>query len=434
MNNPWKISNPWLISIALACCIIYYVFAYHLERSNFNLLLVLYSGLFVGYILLISSDYKYKFVLGLLFRAILVLQIPNLSQDFYRFIWDGRLLMSSINPYSFIPVDIVDKVFDGQFLVSKMGDLSAHNHSNYPPLNQLIFAIGAFLSPKNLLGNVLALRILIILADIGVYIFGRKILEFLNLEKEKIHYYFLNPLVIIELTGNLHFEGVMMCFLCLGFFFFYKNKYPFSAVFIGLAILTKLIPLMLLPFFIKKIPRTKLISFYALIGLICTAAFIPFYDENLVSNYSKTVGLWFTNFEFNGSVYYLLREVGYWATGYNIIAIIGKITPVFIILYIGYLAFKKSNFLENQYLALMVYFFLSTTIHPWYLISMIFLGVFLNSKTIWIWSFTIIFSYAAYAGNHFEEKPIFLLLEYLPVFVMFYLEHRNRRINYSQDL
>jgi alpha-1,6-mannosyltransferase len=431
MNNPWKISNPWLISIAFACCIIYYVFAYHLERSNFNLLLVLYSGLFAGYILLISSDYKYKFVLGLLFRTILILQIPNLSQDFFRFIWDGRLLMSSINPYSFIPVDIVDKVFDGQFLISKMGDLSAHNHSNYPPLNQLIFAIGAFLSPKNLLGNVLVLRILIILADIGIYIFGRKILEFLNLEKEKINYYFLNPLVIIELTGNLHFEGVMMLFLCIGFYFFYKTKYSLSAVFIALATLTKLIPLMLLPFFIKKIPAKKLIGFYAIIGIICIVAFWPFFDSNLVENYSKTVGLWFTNFEFNGSIYYVLRVVGYWITGYNIIAIIGKITPIIMISYIGYLAFKKSNFLHNQYLALMLYFFLSTTVHPWYLISMIFISVFLNTKAIWIWSFTIIFSYAAYAGNQFEEKPISLFFEYLPVFTMFYWEYRNRKINYS---
>ncbi len=433
MNNPWKISNPWLISIAVACCIIYYVFAYHLERSNFNLLLVLYSGLFVGYVLLISSDYKYKFVLGLLFRMILVLQIPNLSQVFYRFIWDGRLLMSSINPYSFIPVDIVDKVFDGQFLIEKMGDLSAHNHSNYPPFNQLIFAIGAFLSPKNLLGNVLVLRILIILADIGIYIFGRKILEFLNLKKDKIYYYFLNPLVIIELTGNLHFEGIMMFFLCLGFYFFYKSEYSFSAVFVALAILTKLIPLMLLPFFIKKITVNKLIGFYAIIGIICIVAFLPFFDRNLVENYSKTIGLWFTNFEFNGSVYYLLRKIGYWLTGYNIIGIIGRIIPVIIIFYIGYLTLKKSNFLQNQYLALMIYFFLSTTIHPWYLISMIFLGVFLNTKTIWIWSFTVIFSYSAYFGNQFAEKPIFLILEYLPVFVMFYLEHRNRGINYSQQ-
>jgi hypothetical protein len=431
MNNPWKISKPWLMSIAGACCIIFYVFSYHLERSNFNLLLTLYSGLFVGYYFLISSDYKYKFVLGLIFRMVLVLQIPNLSQDFYRFIWDGRLLNSSINPYSFLPIDIVEKVFDGQFLLEKMGNLSGHNHSNYPPLNQLIFAIGAFLSPKNVLGNVLVLRTIIILADIGIYIFGRKILEFLNLEKEKIHYYFLNPLVIIELTGNLHFEGVMMSFLCIGFYFFYKNKYSFSAVFIALAILTKLIPLLLLPFFIKKIAMKKLIAFYAIIGILWIAAFLPFFDSNLFENYTKTVGLWFTNFEFNGSIYYLLREIGYWITGYNMIAIIGKITPVFIVFYIGYLAFTKSNFLENQYLALMVYFFLSTTIHPWYLISMIFLGVFLNTKSIWFWSFTVIFSYAAYGVNHFQEKPIFLIFEYLPVFTLFYLEHRSRKINYS---
>lgn len=434
MNKPWKISNPLSISIALACCIVYYTFAYHLERSNFNLLLALYSALFVGYIFFIFSDFKYKFAIGLLFRAILILQIPNLSQDFYRFIWDGRLMVSGINPYLFIPLDIVEKVFDGQFLITKMGDLSAHNHSNYPPLNQLIFAIGAFLSPKSLLNNVLILRLLIILADVGIFIFGKKILEFLNLEKERIHYYFLNPLVIIELTGNLHFEGVMMFFLCLGFYFFFKSKYLFSAIFVAFAILTKLIPLMLLPFFIKKIPTRKLIAFYVTIGLVCITAFIPFFEKNLVLNFSKTVGLWFTNFEFNGSIYYLLREFGYWITGYNIIAIIGKITPVLMVLYIGFLVFKTSKFIENQYLALMMYFFLSTTIHPWYLISMIFLGIFLNTKTIWIWSFTVVFSYSAYAGNLFEEKPILLFLEYLPVIAMFYLERRSRKINYLQKI
>ena len=422
MNNPWKISNPLLLIISVACCIVYYVFAYHLERSNFNLLLALYSGLFGGYIFFISSDFKHKFALGLLFRAILIFQIPNLSQDFYRFIWDGRLMVSDLNPYLFIPVDIVDRVFDGQFLISKMGDLSAHNYSNYPPLNQLIFAIGAFLSPKNLLGNVLVLRILIVLADIGIFIFGRKILEFLNLEKEKIHYYFLNPLVIIELTGNLHFEGVMMFFVCLGFYFFYKSKYFGSAVFIALAILTKLLPLILLPFFIKKLSLRNLMIFYFFIGAICLAAFLPFFDKNLMANYSKTVGLWFTNFEFNASIYYVLREIGFWVSGYNLIGIIGKISPFVTAFIILYLTFRSKYFLQNQFMVLMVYFLLSTTIHPWYLTSMIFFGVFLNAKSIWIWSYCIIFSYSAYAGSQFSEKPLFLLFEYIPVIWFFYIE------------
>lgn len=422
MNKFWKISNLLLLIISVACCIVYYVFAYHLERSNFNLLLALYSGLFGGYIFFISSDFKHKFALGLLFRAILIFQIPNLSQDFYRFIWDGRLMVSDLNPYLFIPVDIVDRVFDGQFLISKMGDLSAHNYSNYPPLNQLIFAIGAFLSPKNLLGNVLVLRILIVLADIGIFIFGRKILEFLNLEKEKIHYYFLNPLVIIELTGNLHFEGVMMFFVCLGFYFFYKSKYFGSAVFIALAILTKLLPLTLLPFFIKKLSLRNLMIFYFFIGAICLAAFLPFFDKNLMANYSKTVGLWFTNFEFNASIYYVLREIGFWVSGYNLIGIIGKISPFVTAFIILYLTFRSKYFLQNQFMVLMVYFLLSTTIHPWYLTSMIFFGVFLNAKSIWIWSYCIIFSYSAYAGSQFSEKPLFLLFEYIPVIWFFYIE------------
>jgi ABC-type multidrug transport system fused ATPase/permease subunit len=219
----------------------------------------------------------------------------------------------------------------------------------------------------------------------------------------------------------------MMFFLCLGFYFFYKSKYFGSAVFIALAILTKLVPLMLLPFFIKKMSFRNLLIFYFLIGISCLVASLPFFDKNLVANYSKTVGLWFTNFEFNASIYYVLREIGFWLTGYNLIGVIGKVTPVIIVLTIFYLALKKKDFLQNQFMALMVYFLLSTTIHPWYLTSMIFFGVFLNVKSIWVWSYLIILSYSAYAGNQFSEKPLFLLLEYLPVIGFFYFEVRKIR-------
>ena len=58
----------------------------------------------------------------------------------------------------------------------------------------------------------------------------------------------------------------------------------------------------------------------------------PFFLMEFVTNYSKTVGLWFGNFEFNASIYYLARAIGYGITGYNEIATIGKVLPLILYL------------------------------------------------------------------------------------------------------
>ena len=173
------------ILVCIFSIICYLILGYFFERSQFNLLLFLYSVTFLGFIFLIKSNQNHKtlFGLGLIFRILLLFSTPFLSQDFYRFIWDGRLIVSGINPYEFLPNNIINTIVNfskSKILHQNMGNLSASHYSNYPPFNQFIFAIAALFSGKSIVGSVIFFRVIIIFSDIGIYFFGKKLLKKFN--------------------------------------------------------------------------------------------------------------------------------------------------------------------------------------------------------------------------------------------------------------
>ena len=68
--------------------------------------------------------------------------------------------------------------------------------------------------------------------------------------------------------------------------------------------------------------------------------FLPFLNNSFVSHIASSIGLYFDKFEFNASIYYLLLWVGYDITGVNVIIVLGKILPVFAIIFIMKLAMR----------------------------------------------------------------------------------------------
>ncbi|MBO0590700.1 DUF2029 domain-containing protein [Cellulophaga sp. E16_2] len=426
----------------LLSSVLYYVFAYHFERTEFIKLVILFAGLLVLCFKIVQfKKLNLKFILatGIIFRLIFLITIPNLSQDFYRFIWDGELVSNFINPYLTIPNDLILEpnllIDNAKELLVGMGDLSPKYHSNYPPLNQLIFGIAALLGFKSILGSVVVMRIIIILADIGIVYFGRKLLRKLNKSPHLIFWYFLNPLVIIELTGNLHFEGVMLFFFVWSLYLLAQNNWKLAGVLYACSISIKLVPLLFLPLLLNHFKFKKSLAFYSIVGLTSLALLLPFYSSEFIANYSKTVGLWFSNFEFNASIYNVTKKIGvdyFDAKPWELIKSYGKLTPIITILTVLVFTFFRKNhdlktLISSMLWVLSIYYFISPTVHPWYIIFLVLLSCFTNYRYALIWSATVILSYWAYSDPNYIEHLGILTVEYLIVFSFMIYELSKQR-------
>ena len=344
----------------------YLYFSYALKRYDHINLGISIALLFTGYYFILKKPIKYSLMVGLgvVFRLIFLFSIPNLSQDFYRFIWDGQLIINGLNPYLFTPNELINThhtlFTQMEPLYKGMGALSAQHFSNYPPIHQLPFVIAALISKNSILGSVIILRIIIILADIGILIYGKKLLELLKLPTQNIFYYFLNPLVVIELTGNLHFEALMLFFLMVSLYFLYKQKLIHSAIFMGFSILTKLLPVFFLPLLINRLKFKKTLLYSTLIIGCIIVLCLPFFEFQFLKNYGKTVGLWFTNFEFNSSFYSLGKSAMSKNFGIQLIEHMSYVVPFLMAVFTLYFSLQKTTetkkIIQSFFWILTIYF------------------------------------------------------------------------------
>ena len=431
------------ILLAFLSLAFYYTVAYHLERTDFIKVVTLFAALFfICFKLIQFEKWNLKFLLitGIFFRLIFLYAEPNLSQDFFRFIWDGELVGHFINPYLQLPNTLIEQpdlvIANAKELHNGMGDLSARHFSNYPPLNQFIFAFAALLGGKSILGSIVVMRVLIIGADMGILYFGRKLLKNINRSPHLIFWYFLNPLIIIELTGNLHFEGVMLFFFVWALYLLSVQKWQWAAVVYACSISIKLVPILFLPLFLKHFKLKKAIGFFSIVGVTSLLLFAPFYSAEFFANYSKTIGLWFSNFEFNAGLWNAIKHIGiqFDAKPWELIKTYGKITPIITIIAVLLFTFFRKNqklpvLISSMLWVLTLYYFMSATVHPWYVIFLVVLALFTNFRFPLVWSAVIILSYFAYSLTDFKENGWLLAIEYISVYTFLIYEivaHRNK--------
>ena len=411
--------------LAFISLLLYVQLGYFTQRTDTSMLLGTYAILFAIHLLLTKSILSYNYLIGfgLLFRIVFLFSLPNLSDDFYRFFWDGVLIDNKINPFHYLPREIIEnQAISIKSLTTGLFESlnSPDYYSVYPPVCQFVFWIAAAFSNGDLKISVLIMKIFILLAEVGSIYILSQLLKSYKMRREYIFFYVLNPLMIIELVGNIHFEAFMIFFILISIYLIQKNKLFYGSSMFALAISAKLTPILLLPFFIKRFKLKKTIIFCSIAIGVSAITFLPFLGTELVNGLSSSLGLYYQKFEFNASIFYIIREIGFWVKGWDIIQIAGKWLALSTVLIILFLALYENNHQQNLpgifIWPLFIYFALASIVHPWYATPIVAFCWFTKYRFPVVWSFTIFLSYAGYNSDGFQEQLWVLLIEYTLVY------------------
>ena len=410
---------------------------YGVDRTDFNSLFGACTVAFIGYLLVVwrplDTPLRYWIGLGIVLRLLLILAFPLLSDDVYRFIWDGRLVTAGQNPFAHLPAHYLEAEQQiaglDQALFNRLN--SPDYYTIYPPVAQVVFTLAAWLSPGSWYGAAVVMKVSLFLAELGTVALLYRLLLTFRLPPERLLYYWLNPLIIVEIVGNLHFEGAMVCFLLLTLYLLTRSKYGGAAGAMSLAIASKLLPLMLLPFLLYRLWGRPFWIFFGVLGVATGLLFLPLLlGSGFVEGFGGSLDLYFRKFEFNASIYYLLREYGYYELGWNQIARFGPVLAQLAgaLILIVALADRTTHWrsLPGLWLAAFTIYLLgATTVHPWYLAVPIALCVFTRWRFPLLWSFLIMLTYTSYIAEPYRENLLLVGVEYGLVAAFFFWERQR---------
>jgi alpha-1,6-mannosyltransferase len=422
--------------------ITYWIIFNHIERTNFGSLILLFLVSFFIYFQLIKICRQHLFWLiipTMVFHAIAIVNIPLLSDDYWRYLWDGHLNAHGISPYLYTPHDIVNGQLNDSFLSEIYPHLnSPYYESVYPPLNQILYWFtGTSTTAHN---GVIVLKTFMILGNgilfLALYLLTKK----LKLSPVIPFLVILNPLLISETSANLHFEAFALGLFLMGLYYWLENKWLLTGVFFGMAVSVKIIPLLFIPFFIQYVGWKK--TGKVVIGFVSASVLlaIPFAGLEVLTHLSESINLYFQTFEFNPSLYTMVTNASSLITGYDSFQFMGPIFGILFIAGYAYIMIKKRsadfNSLMNKFLwVVIIFYLLSTIVHPWYIVYPMVIGILINNSIGIVCSLLVLLSYCNYAEISAWWISLVTLIEYSLLFVyMWKRKYFERKLSLTEYL
>ncbi|MDF1555594.1 MAG: hypothetical protein P1P84_21155 [Deferrisomatales bacterium] len=319
-------------------------------------------------------------LVALLLRLLFLAAPPQLSDDLYRYLWDGQQLLRGANPYAAAPaVASVPAALDElrRFV----------NHSElvtiYPPAAQLLFAAGSLLG-----WGVLGMKVFLVFLDLGSCALLLRLLDRLALPRWRAVLYAWHPLPVLEIASSGHIDGAGLLFVLLSCYWLLgrEDRGPGAArcalagAALGWAGWVKLFPFAFLPGFLCLVPRGRRLAFLGGVGGVSTVLLLLFHHH--LGNLADTLLVYAARWEFAGLGFTVLRNL----TGSGVAAR-GVLAGVFVAVAAGLLwrlhgelrglspreracdGPGRSLFRFCAGVAL-AFLLLTPTLHPWYALSL----------------------------------------------------------------
>jgi len=330
----------------------------------------------------------------------------SLSDDLYRYLWDGRVLGHGVNPYRYAP--------DAPELAPLRDDAIWPRINNpslptiYPPLLQAVFAPVAAVLP-----TVFGMRLAMTVFDLAAGMLLMLALAAAGRPRAAALVYLWNPLVVIEFAGSGHADAVGMFLLAAGLYGWVRARPLLSGTGLALAGLVKFLPWCAVPLLA---PRLK--WKWLLLPALVAAAYLPFQLGGV--NVLGSLGVFAATWRANDFVFgWLVHDSG----DPQAALLAAKRWGVVIVAVVWLIAVLlrrpwPSVFSWTVGAALLV----SPVAHPWYVTWLIPGLVFLPHVAWLAWSGLVVLAYLPLPGFlngvGWVESPPAKLVQYLPVLVL----------------
>ncbi len=347
---------------------------------------------------------------ALVFRATLFPLPPTLSNDFYRYQWEGRIQLAGHNPYLTAPDDPELEALRPQTFEHLPGkDVP----TAYAPLTELFFWLAA------LFNGHAAFKLLSVLFDLGTMLAVVAVLRVRGQPAVRALLYAWCPLVVLEFAGSGHNDSLAAFYLLLANLLILRRRTAVAIVALTAAVLSKWFAAVAAPVFFRRARwwGAPLFTVAALlIALPYSAA-----GWNLLKGFMTYAEHWRNN----ASLYALLAV----ATGEEAVAtgialgIVGGLAL--------YFALTNTEPLRASYALLAAVLLLSPSVFPWYVTWLVPFLCFFPHPAWLLFTVTVLLSYHVLidftALGLWHYDPWLVWLEYVPVYVLLLWGWRPQR-------